>query len=220
MLKNLFDIVQAIFAVIGFIAAVLGIIQYRILRQWKRKITWDKALRVARNLWDQIVAGMLDTGDEFKPDLVIGLGRSGGLWGGWLAGNLGSLPLVVVDIKYEKTAQGLQVSFPGGEEMLSLIRKQYGDDLHVLIVEGASSTGRTPLEFQSQFEEQLSGWTCKLAVLYQSVTSTANIDFVGERLEHWPGKFPWHDKESYKPYLRDLFVLSPGKRLALPAEVA
>ena len=199
---------ERVLAVVGGLASLAAllvtVIQYVRWRAWRRKLTWDDVLRVAEQVLDQIEQG------TWKPDVVIGLGRSGGIWGGWLAGNLGSLPLAVVDISYDPSPSGMNVTFPGGADVLTSIRRSRGEHLKVLVVEGATSRGQTPQEFFRSFATELDGWDTRLGVLYKNPASTAVVDFVGSHdLEPWPQRFPWHARAVYRPHLRDL--ITPGK---------
>lgn len=193
-------------ALIGAIATILAAIigQGIRIRLWKRKLTWDDALRTAQELLTQI------QGSDWQPEIVLGIGRSGGIWGGWLAGNLGSLPFAVVDVRYSKDKKDktVKVGFPLplDSEILLALLKPYPGKRRLLVVEGASSTGTTLIEFMEKFSKELEGYDVKFCVLYQNPTSKAQIDFVGvSNLEPWPAKFPWHYTDLYRPYIRDLF---------------
>ena len=60
------------------LTAILGfIVKQFLLWRWKRKFTWDDVLRTAHALLKRIE----DQG--WRPEIVIGLGRSGGIWGGY-----------------------------------------------------------------------------------------------------------------------------------------
>lgn len=197
------EIISPIFEILGGLVTVVTVIVVllKFIRtvKWRRMLNWDKALRVA----ERVLIGIQKSG--WKPELVIGIGRSGGIWGGWLAGNLGSLPFGVVDDKYTVQDE-LIVEFPGGKEIIAAILKSHPSIRRILIVEGASTGGQTPLKFKESFSEILGGIEFKFAILYQSPTSTARIDFVGQiGPEPWPEKFPWHSSALYRPYLRDIF---------------
>lgn len=96
---SVIEYVERILAVFGGAASVTGlllaVVVWRERRRMRSQPSWDEALRVADTLIDTIQQS------RFSPHLVIGLGRSGGIWGGWLAGNLGSLPFTVIDLEYE-----------------------------------------------------------------------------------------------------------------------
>lgn len=195
--------IEWLFSILGVIAGISAVLLFviEVYRKWlwARKITWDDTLHTAKELLEIIEKS------NWKPTIVLGLGRSGGIWGGWLAGNLGKLPFTVIDLKYFDEANGLRVEFFGGEEIIEVIRKLYGDTPKVLIVEGATSTGLTSSEFFRIFSVKLQNFDIKTAVLYRNPTSIAKIDFVGKHgPEPWPKKFPWHYREAYRAYLRDL----------------
>lgn len=138
---------------------------------------------------------------NWEPSLVIGIGRSGGIWGGWLAGNLGTKPLLVVDVSYYEQSPP---EFPGAEQVLSALEefRDLGDK--ILLVEGAASTGQTFRYFIERFSDQLRSWKIKKAVLYKNpVVPKKDIDFVGRSLERWPERFPWHEQADWRPQLRN-----------------
>ncbi len=194
---------ERILAIVGAVAGVVGLVVLVVelyhRRKWKRRITWDDALRVAEGLLKEI------EGRSWKPQVVIGLGRSGGIWGGWVAGNLGSLPFTVVDLKYSEGGKGVDVEFPGAEDVLLSVRKTHGGQANVLVIEGATARGPTIREFLKRFEKELEGWSVKTAVLYRNPASDAPLDYVGkEDLARWPTDdmpFPWHVRAGYRPFL-------------------
>ncbi|HSR93038.1 MAG TPA: hypothetical protein VLK88_17160 [Gemmatimonadales bacterium] len=156
---------------------------------------WADALLIAETVLAKIEAS------GWRPDLVLGLGRSGAIWGGWLAGNLGSLPIAAIDIHYHEAQSGRIVTFPAGVQVLAALREFYGNTLKVLAVEGATSTGQSILEFITQFKQNLIGWEIRFAVLYKNRTVATRIDFAGEHLEPWPKNLPWHLRTVYRPYM-------------------
>jgi len=156
---------------------------------------WADALVTAEKVLVKI------EGCDWKPNLVLGLGRSGAIWGGWLAGNLGSLPIAVVDILYRESQQGRAVTFPAGAEVLAALRECYGGALRVLAVEGATSTGQTIVEFMTQFQRSIAGWDVRVAVLYKNRAVATRIDFAGANLEPWPKSLPWHLRSVYRAHM-------------------
>ena len=212
----MWDVIKEVFAWVGIAASIGGfgfaLIQAYLIYHWKRRITWDDALRVADRLLAQIEA------DSWKPDLVVGIGRSGGIWGGWLAGNLGTLPFAIVDVKYE---EGKSPEFPAGEDVLGALLQTYGSGTNVLVVEGATTTGDTFQEFSRKFGSKLERWKMRTGVLYRNPVSKFEVDYVGhERLSHWPlddRPFPWNKRACYRPFLGRL--LNPRRtRIAFPSQ--
>ena len=131
-------------------------------------------------------------------ELGLGVGRSGGIWGGWMAGNLGSLPFGVIDDKYEPNS----VTFPGGTEVLRALHATYPEAKKVLLIEGASVRGETINKIRTELSEQLEIWEVKFAVLFVSRHSNAKIDFIGRLV---PDKFldrmPWHHTSNWKTFI-------------------
>ena len=193
------ELTVQIFAILGALAAVvaaaIALFQARELYLWRQELNWDDSLRTAAKLMTDIEQS------GWIPEVVVGLGRSGGIWGGWLAGNLGSLPFGVVDDKYP------EVEFPGGSEALEALRKTYPHKRRMLVVEGASSRGETINRFRDKFAKaELEGIELKFAVLYVNPASSAEIQYIGEvGPEPWPDSFPWHSTKRYRSYLRDIF---------------
>jgi len=154
-------------------------------------INWNYCFCVAEDLRRRI--------SVWDPDLVIGLGRSGGIWGGWMAGNLGSKPFGVVDDKYDDHV----VSFPGGDRVLEALRATYPSGCKVLLIEGASTRGTTIKQFKSDFAHLLEGWDLQVAVLFVSTTSDAEIDYIGRYgPEEWPRRLPWHQNRNWITAMR------------------
>lgn len=156
---------------------------------------WTDALCMAEKVLVKI------EGCGWRPNLILGLGRSGAIWGGWLAGNLGSLPIAVVDILYRDTQSGRLVTFPAGTQVLAALQEFYGTPLNVLVVEGATSTGQTIVEFMTQFKRNVTGWDVKIAILYKNRTVATRVDFAGGILEPWPASLPWHLRSVYRPHM-------------------
>lgn len=206
---NVWNFVVQFFAFLGALAGLASLYLY-IYHRWKVRQqmgqpTWDDVLRVAEKLLIRIEES------PFTPDAVIGLGRSGGIWGGWLAGNLGTLPLAVVDLAYRTGKTGRNVKFYGEAEVLSSLRKRLGNQPCLLVVEGATSDGLTVREFFSKFESELSAYhDVRMAVLYKNSGTNAKVDFFGrDDVSPWPRKFPWHKRDAYKPHLRYYFEQTP-----------
>jgi len=178
------------------IGAVASVITSLLAIMYLLRPTWFDAFRRARKVLDQIM-------QEWKPDVVIGIGRSGGIWGGWLAGNLGSKPFLVVDDYYKESSKWrkMKIEFPGGEQVLKALedkefieRKEHSKTGNrILLVEGAVRTGDTFERFREKFSKQLDQWEIRTAVLYRN-PAAIDIDFKGRTLKWWPERFPWHDK--------------------------
>lgn len=201
----MWNVIWQFFAFVGILASIgglaLGIAELVLRRRWARQPTWDDALRAAEKLLNTIEAG------TWKPDVVVGLGRSGGIWGGWLAGNLGSLPLAHIDLSRKPIGREWHVEFHGAEQVLGYLAKRFEGQPRVLVVNGGASNGETFKAFFRRFDSQLTKWDVKTAVVYANVAVDFAIDFVGKGdLEPWPERLPWQQRDAYKPHLRNVFA--------------
>jgi probable phosphoglycerate mutase len=187
------DIILKILAAIGALASIYAAF-LQIIRLYLGP-TWRDALKRA----GKVLADIKQS--NWEPTLVIGIGRSGGIWGGWLAGNLGSKPFLGIDVNYQQNDKGREVRFRGAKQVLSALEeyRELGDN--ILLVEGAASTGQTFTSFLEKFSDQLSSWNIKKAVIYKNPAAAINIEFVGRPLERWPKKLPWHKWDAWRRFL-------------------
>ncbi len=199
-LEIVFGSIATLGTIFGIAAAAIPAIAESRRRERSGGQSWDDALKVVYKILSQIRR------EDWRPDLVIGLGRSGGIWGGWLAGNLGSLPFTVVDVRY---ADDGAVTVEYRPDLVSTLAEVYPAlktraTLRVLVVEGATSTGRTPEQFRQVFRSELTGWDVRTAILFVNPASTAAVDYIGcMGPEPWPRRFPWHLETAWRTSLRD-----------------
>jgi len=189
---------NAILAVLATIGGIASIIQIRLwIQNWQnsRVDSFSAVERRGLDLLRQIKT------DGFEPDFVLGLGRSGAFLGGWLAGNLGSVPIEVIDRIHKANATD-PMEFPYCAEKIGLIRCIYGEDASVLVVEGATTRGTTFYQFEKIREQQAPYWKCRYCVLYEVDTSTFHTQFVGQRMNKAPIRYPWHKTPEYKDFIR------------------
>jgi hypothetical protein len=73
LLKEILTLIGGLVVIITLCTAIIELIKIWI---WKRKLNWDNSLRIARLLLEKIET------NNWKPQIVLGLGRSGGIWGG------------------------------------------------------------------------------------------------------------------------------------------
>lgn len=190
-----FSTVERFFSLVGGIGSLIGLAVF-IREKFFRGVTWRKALRDAERVLTKI------EGQHWRPDAVIGLGRSGAIWGGWLAGNLGSLPICVLDREFAANNSSRRIEFADGEEILSIWRKRFGDNAKILVVEGANTSGQP---FNSSLELFKKIWPeceLKFAALYSNKASPFDANFVGHPgIDPYPERFPWHLRTTYRANL-------------------
>lgn len=104
------------------VGIIVGLIQ---LAKWRREVL-DKKINTFASIERDLIRVLkyIDESD-FRPELVLGLGRSGAFVGGWLAGNLGSLPIEVIDRMHEDGDEEF-MSFPQVERKLELLKVYMG----------------------------------------------------------------------------------------------
>lgn len=175
------------------------------IQEWFARFTKDKAPPLSplpipdngRYTWDDVMRGidhiqeaMAHNGDGYQPDLILGLGRSGGVVGGLLASHLGALPFRTLDLKYSEDKRKLSVEF--SESSFDLPE----DAKRVLVVEGATTGGTTPRNGQVLLEKRFPGVEFRFAFLIQGETSHFTGDYYAF-LEPRPLlPLPWHGPRS------------------------
>ena len=211
MYESFVDFLTVVGGIASIASVVVAIVQAYKTWRWSRHLTWGDSLRAGENVLKKIEAS------DWKPALVVGIGRSGGIWGGWLAGNLGSLPFEVVDCKMIDAPGGdRQYTFPSGRGIIDIILTRMNNlkgesdcdaaKTGILLIEGAVSAGGTFNAFMREFGGSLQGCDIKTATLFRNPAAAFRVDFVGRGdLEPWPEKFPWHFRHAYRPFLRDMF---------------
>lgn len=184
-------IVSGLISVFG-----VGFVAYRYWARKRAALSMQSAVRRAERMLEAMQR------DRFAPAAVLGLGRSGALWGGWFAGNLGSLPIHVVNRHFEVTQTGRRVVLEECEPLLRQLRRKYGDGASFLVVEGATTTGNAFLDFETCLARAYPTADVRTASLYVQTGTIRVPDYAGdEALAPWPEKFPWHHSPAYKRFL-------------------
>lgn len=192
-----------LFALVGFVGSIVTIgtwaarqvnplrsIAQGFIDRTASELNWTQALESAEEVLQQ-----LEADSDWEPDVVIGIGRSGAIWAGWLAGNLGSKPVAVVDAVYEVEETGVQTRLPGLAESLAAIAPT---PVSILLVEGATARGSSFASFLTSLETMAGDRDVRLATLYRATTCLVQVNYVGEVLEAWPERFPWHHRRAYQ----------------------
>lgn len=192
---TVFDLVLAVLAILGGVATVVQI------RLWI--IDWHAARIDNFSAIEKHGLRLLEcvNRSEFVPDLILGIGRSGAFLGGWLAGNLGSIPIEVID-RVHKANSADPMDFPNFAEKIALLRAIHGDKARVLVVEGATTRGATLQNFERLRLAHVPDWMCRYAVLYQVDTAAFPAQFVGKSLGRAPLRYPWHKTPEYRHHIR------------------
>jgi hypoxanthine phosphoribosyltransferase len=148
----------------------------------KNEFTWPDVEKGV----DKIIAEMEK--DGYEPDLVIGIGRSGGIVGGLIAGYLKAKPFRVFNWNYKN------INKDGKKERIHILDKTIEiekEQQKILLVKGATTAGQTPEKALVFFKEKFPDKVFRYAVLVRQKSSTASIDYcayevLGIKI------LPWH----------------------------
>lgn len=161
-----------------------------------RPYSWDDVERGVKHLRQQIDRS------GFNPDVVLGLGRSGALVGGLLASFAGSMPMAFADLRYDS----LRTPGPSYDVELLATRAALAIPLtgaqRVVVVEGATTTGRTPARAMEFLKAAFPATEFRMAVLIQGATSQygcayyAFVDRGALQTEGGRSLLPWHSSDS------------------------
>lgn len=184
---NWVNVFLTIVAVTGIVATVWTWIRLRL-----------RGLREIEVIGEQLIAQMEAKG--YRPDLVVGIGRGGAFTGGWLAGNLGTFPIEVVERMHQDDST-TPMTFLNGEKKFAYLREAWPGPVKALIVEGASARGTTLREFKKLQQTYLPDWQCTFCVFYDNKSSNFPIDFYGVRDDKLRDRYPWHKTDKYRHYL-------------------
>jgi hypoxanthine phosphoribosyltransferase len=156
----------------------------------KNEFTWPDVEKGV----DKIVSNMEK--DGYEPDLVIGIGRSGGIVGGLIAGYLNAKPFRGFNWNYKNVKNDGEVVRDHIHDKTIEIEKE---QQKILLVEGATTTGKTPELALAFFKEKFPDKEFRFAVLVRQKSSTAPIHYcayevLGIKI------LPWH-VESWPTFL-------------------
>jgi hypoxanthine phosphoribosyltransferase/quercetin dioxygenase-like cupin family protein len=148
----------------------------------KNEFTWPDVEKGV----DEIISNMEK--DGYDPDLVIGIGRSGGIVGGLIAGYLQAKPFRGFNWNYKNVKQdGEEKRIHIHDKTIEIEKEQQ----KILLVEGATTTGQTPEKALAFFKETFPDKEFRFAVLVRQKSSTAPIHYcayevLGIKI------LPWH----------------------------
>ncbi|MCK4764684.1 MAG: nucleotide-binding protein [Candidatus Aminicenantes bacterium] len=128
--------------------------------------------------------------ETYNPDLVIGIGRSGGIIGGLIAGYLGAKPFRGFNWNF------LDVEHNGVKNREHIYDKTITieqDQKKILLVEGATPIGERPQMALNFFRKEFPSKEFRFAVLVRSKASTAPINYYAYEVSNIK-ILPWHVK--------------------------
>lgn len=162
-----------------------------------RGYSMKAAMKSAKEISDDIKNG------EFRPSIIIGIGRGGAIFGSLISYNLFHLPIFIIDRKYDwltsnkRRLDEVLFDFEVPPQFLS----------RVLLVAGEAHSGGT-LETFSNYLIAMGASEIKTCVFYKQEGCTVTIDYIGAHRQDIP-LMPWQDEK----YIRDSISVESSQEL-------
>jgi hypoxanthine phosphoribosyltransferase len=182
-MKNLIDWLEAILALIGAATSVYSIALLGLDRMGY--YSWISIRERSKKLLKKIKES------GYAPELIVGLGRSGAILGGILAGNLGVVPITVVDRFYSWRDDKTREVVP-----ILLIKEDMIRGKKILLVDAAPHTGETCKVIRDELMK-MSPADIKVAALFKSAYTVLVPDFYINEVEK-VRKMPWRFSGDYR----------------------
>jgi hypoxanthine phosphoribosyltransferase len=171
-------------AVLTAVASAVSIYLFAEEIRSRRRFGWKQVEKLVKAMLHEMQAR------SYKPELVLGIGRGGSILAGMLAGNLGHLPMAVLDtvLDHPDGVSQVEFRFPDccppikGKRVLLVVGELYsGEDLRHAI---DYARRRHPAEI-------------KTASLLTHPAASVRPDFVGMESSK-PLTAPWRITDAYK----------------------
>ncbi len=169
---------------IGLASSIVGIGYFAADIHNKRNFGWKHVEKLLKQMIRDIDRA------KFDPDIVVGLGRGGAILAGILAGNLGHIPLYVIDTYSEKRS---------GIKEVRLRNTEFFPDIagqRVLLVVGELYTGED-LRRGIEFIESRGAGDLRTMSLLTHPTASVMPDFYGIETAK-PLTAPWRITAKYR----------------------
>lgn len=144
--------------------------------------------------WEDVEQGALNIiermkKDNFEPDIIISIARSGLIPASLIAYALGNKELYVIKIDFSKTQQlGKEQDMRSRPKISQELSKDI-ENLKVLVVDEMVVSGET-LKLVSTYLQMKDPNQVKFCVLYKQPWSQFDPDYYGLKAKAWP-VFPW-----------------------------
>lgn len=192
MIEKIFDEIVSIApgvaivsAVIGTIAGVITIRNTMQNSDTPRRVSWRRVEWIAREIIDAIQK------DDFRPDVIVSVGRAGAILSGMLSGNIDGkkVPLIGLDVGYDWQGP-LRSDFIHWAKELDL------NGTKVLIAVGEVHTGNT-LRMTYEAIQSYGPSEIKTAAFFRFRTTAFFPDYYG-RVIRRNVRMPWHFARNYQ----------------------
>jgi uncharacterized protein len=171
-------------AVLSTVASTSTVYLFAEEMRSRRRFGWKQVTKLVRGM----LTDMRTRG--YTPDLVLGVGRGGSILAGILAGNMGHLPLAVLDtvLEHPHGVSHVEFRFP---DCCPALR-----DKNVLIVVGELYSGED-LRHAIEFVQRRHPREIKTASLLTHPAASVRPDFIGFQSAK-PLSAPWRMTDAYK----------------------
>lgn len=174
---------------------------------------WDRnRVNIPKKIgWGRIEEGARKTikrlrSDNWVPDLVLAIGRSGAIYGGLIAGNMGNLPMAILDrhLVWDNTKR----EFVADHHSMLQLPEDYR---RILVVVGEVYSGQSLTASMEQLTTACAGKSIRTACLVISKNATTNVDYFVYQVER-SVRPAWILNDDYKR-----FDLLPKKETTVPS---
>jgi len=155
-------------------------------------LTWEDVEQGAMN----IISRMKE--DNFEPDVIISIARSGLIPASLISYALGNKELYVIKIDFSKTQKLDKLQDMRHKPKISQELSKDIEGKKILVVDEMVVSGET-LQLVSDYLAMKDPAEVKYAVLYKQPWTQFNPDYYGEKVTAWP-IFPW---KSLRNNIRD-----------------
>lgn len=140
---------------------------------------WDRnKVTIGRSVgWRKVEYGVRETirrlrSDNWIPDLVLAIGRSGAIYGGLIAGNMGNLPMAILDrhLVWDKASRQYVADHHSTLNLPDDCRR-------VLVVVGEVYSGQSLASSGQRIRDATQGRSVRTACLVHSNHSNVQVDY-------------------------------------------
>jgi hypoxanthine phosphoribosyltransferase len=175
---TLMEIVIVVVSVLATVISIPAGAYYLWERYKDRDPDYEKSdARRAPLSWTKVTHGATETirrlrSDNWLPDLVLGIGRSGAIYGGLIAGNMNNLPLAILDrhLVWDRNSRQYLADHHSRIELPTECRK-------ILVVVGEVYSGQSLTASLEKMESALKDRAVRTACLVRSMHSDVKVDY-------------------------------------------
>jgi len=149
------------------------------------KLTWEDVEKDTLEIINRMQA------DNFEPDVIVSIARSGLIPASMIAYALGNKKLYVIKVDFSKTQKDGQDQELFDKPIITQELSQNLQGLKVLVVDEMAVSGST-LKLVSDYMKIKDPAEVKYAVLYRQPWADFEPDYYGSKIEEWP-MYPWKE---------------------------